>query len=194
MPAPVSTSAKEPARRRRLIQSEAQVTASLAEQRERERAEAKLKFLKVLDEHLGVISYACVQAGVPRRTVYDWMNQDTEFQQAVKDIDHKQLDFVERKLIENINKNDTRAIVFYLSTKGRKRGYSTRVELVTPDDKPLKAEVRVDHAEARDEMGDKALGKALKAAMRANPSAFDQAVRSATMMGQVVRAGIEDED
>jgi len=165
-------------RLRRVVINEAKNTASLAEQRENKKAEDKQRFLTILDEHLGIISYAAQQAGIPRRTIYEWMDQDLEFQRKVKEIDHKQLDFVERKLLENVKNNDTRAITFYLSTKGRGRGYSTRVELTTPVDQPLKGEVSI-VGDAREEMSGNALGKALQAAMRAFPSAFTDASRIA---------------
>lgn len=39
------------------------------------------------------------------------------------------LDLAESKLIENINKNDDTAIIFYLKTKGKNRGYIERQEI-----------------------------------------------------------------
>lgn len=164
--------------RRRIVINEEKNTISLAEQREKKKASDKQRFLVMLDEHLGIISYAAQQVGIPRRTIYEWMEQDLDFQRKVKEIDHKQLDFVERKLLENVKNNDTRAITFYLSTKGRGRGYSTRVELTTPVDQPLKGEVSI-VGDAREEMSGNALGKALQAAMRAFPAAFTDASRIA---------------
>lgn len=173
-----TTKPKVEPRRRRVVIDEAKNTASLTERRERKKDEDKQRFLTILDEHLGIISYAAQQAGIPRRTIYEWMDQDLEFQRKVKEVDHKQLDFVERKLLENIRTNDTRAITFYLSTKGKNRGYSTRVEVTTPVDQPIQAAVSVTH-ETRDEMGEAALGKALKAAMHAFPVAFTEGIRTA---------------
>lgn len=164
--------------RRRVIINEEKNTASLSEQREKKKAEDKQRFLAILDEHLGIISYAAQQAGIPRRTIYEWMDSDLDFQRKVKEIDHKQLDFVERKLLENVKNNDTRAITFYLSTKGRGRGYSTRVEVTSPSEQPLRTEVAI-VSDAREEMSNNALGKALKAAMQAFPSAFTDASRIA---------------
>ena len=39
------------------------------------------------------------------------------------------LDLAETKLHENINDNDNTAIIFYLKTKGKKRGYIERLDI-----------------------------------------------------------------
>jgi hypothetical protein len=135
-------------------------------------AENKAKFLAALDEHLGIISYAATASGVSRRNVYLWLDADSEFLRSVREIEDKQLDFVERKLLENIKNNDSRCMIFYLATKGRRRGYSNRIEHVTPKDEPLQIKASLDMTEARAEMDQTALGKAVAAAMKACPEAF----------------------
>lgn len=83
----------------------------------------KKKLLKHLIEGRGIISYACQKAGVSRQTFYDWKKQDPEFAQAVEDVEEEIIDVVESKLLTQINDNNLTAIIFYLKTKGRKRGY-----------------------------------------------------------------------
>jgi len=51
--------------------------------------------------------------------------------------DETTTDLTEMKLIENINKNDTTAIIFRLKTKGKKRGYVERVELEQTKSRPV---------------------------------------------------------
>jgi len=51
--------------------------------------------------------------------------------------DETTTDLTEMKLIENINKNDTTAIIFRLKTKGKKRGYVERVELEQTNSRPV---------------------------------------------------------
>lgn len=167
---PDPTKTSTPVRRRVITTAEENV--SLSDLREKQKQADKERFLQALDRNLGIITHACNSSGVPRRTVYKWLAADPEFQRRVTEVDHKQVDYVERKLIEVIDKHDTRAIIFYLSTKGRNRGYTTRVEVMTPPGEAIRTEVKVDHQDARDEMGDKALGKALRAAALANPGAF----------------------
>lgn len=164
-----------PVRRRRVVGSAdptaPKTTSEVGLQKQR-MAESKKKFLAALDEHLGIISYAAAASGISRRNVYIWLDNDSEFLRAVREIEDKQIDFVERKLLENIKNGDSRCMVFYLATKGRRRGYSNRIEHVTPKDEPLQIKASVDVTEARGEMDDTAIGKAVAAAMKACPEAF----------------------
>ena len=52
-----------------------------------------------------------------------------EFKVTVDDIVEGVIDHVESKLFENINKNDTTSIIFFLKTRGKKRGYVERQEI-----------------------------------------------------------------
>lgn len=87
-------------------------------------AEAKRLVLETLRKALGVVVIACKKAGVSRSQFYKWKEVDAEFAEAVESIVEEQKDYVEGKLLENINKNDTQSIVFYLSTKAKDRGYT----------------------------------------------------------------------
>lgn len=89
----------------------------------------KETFLKHLEKSLGVISTACKRTGITRQTYYNWINSDDEFKEQVNDIQEEQKDYVESKLIENIEKNDTTAIIFYLKTKAKDRGYTDKTEI-----------------------------------------------------------------
>lgn len=170
----------EPVRRRRVT-----VTApeqSAAAMRIEKRKRDKERFLIVLEKHMGIISYAAIDAGVNRRTVYEWMDQDPEFARLARDINEKQIDFVERQLLENIREKDTRAIVFYMGTKGRNRGYGPRVEVTTPHGEPFttaNTHVSINVDEAREEMSDKAMAKAIKAALKFSPDVFGDAGKQA---------------
>ena len=82
--------------------------------------------LKCLKDTMGIIAQACEKAGIDRGTYYDWCNKDIEFKSKVDEINEMQIDFVESKLLQNTKKNDTTAIIFYLKTKGKKRGYSEK--------------------------------------------------------------------
>ena len=54
---------------------------------------------------------------------------DTKDAKAVEDIQEVALDFVEHKLFKNIRAGDTQSILFYLRSKGGKRGYAERHEV-----------------------------------------------------------------
>ena len=89
----------------------------------------KKQMIKALHETLGVVSPACEMVNIARSTHYRWMELDEKYKEEVESVQEFQLDFVESKLFENINKNDTTATIFYLKTRGRKRGYIERQEL-----------------------------------------------------------------
>jgi len=51
-----------------------------------------------------------------------------EMREAFTELTESIIDLAESKLIENINDNDNTAIIFYLKTKGKHRGYIERSE------------------------------------------------------------------
>lgn len=99
--------------------------------------EKKEKFLEALAHGYGIIATACEAIGIGRSTYYRWYNADPEFREKVDEITETQVDFVESKLMQSINANDTTAIIFYLKTKGKKRGYSDKAQPKTADPLPV---------------------------------------------------------
>lgn len=86
----------------------------------------KEDFIKYLEEANGIIASATGRAHITRQTYYNWVKKDAEFKKACEDIIETQVDFVEDRLLNNINSGDTTAIIFYLKTKGKARGYNER--------------------------------------------------------------------
>lgn len=84
---------------------------------------AKEIFLKAFRHSLGIITPACKAAKICRQTYYDWLENDQEFKQAVEDVGEEQVDFVEGALFKNIKAEKENSINFYLSTRGKNRGY-----------------------------------------------------------------------
>ena len=89
----------------------------------------KKRMVEALTESLGIITVACEKAGINRTTHYRWLSEDAEYKQAVGDIENVALDAVESALFDRIREGDTTAIIFYLKTKGKKRGYIERQEI-----------------------------------------------------------------
>jgi len=108
----------------------------------------KESMLKSLESSLGVVTIACKKTDIPRSTFYKWLREDEEFAKQVKDIENIALDFVESKLHNQIEKNNTAATIFYLKTKGKKRGYIEKSELdITSGDEPIKININIDGTE-----------------------------------------------
>ena len=83
----------------------------------------KKRLLEAMEKSLGIVTQACKIAGVGRTTYYEYYNSDPVFKAAIDDIDNVVLDFVESKLHKQIDSGNPTSTIFYLKTKGRKRGY-----------------------------------------------------------------------
>jgi hypothetical protein len=103
-------------------------------------------FIEALEIHKGIITDACKATKIGRTTVYDWIEKDLDFKKEVDLVNETVIDFVESKLFQKIEgvfisageqdgeqvvyktpPSDT-AIIFYLKTKGKKRGYIEKQE------------------------------------------------------------------
>jgi len=89
----------------------------------------KKAMLEALEKSLGVVTGACKEVGIGRATHYLWMDKDPEYRKEVDDISNVALDYAESKLHSQIKKENPTAIIFYLKTKGKKRGYVERQEI-----------------------------------------------------------------
>ena len=110
-------------------------TTNMANAQNAQKTDKKKKdFIEALRNNLGHISNACEAAKIGRRTYYDWTDKDKNFKEDVHHIQDSLLDLAESKLLENIENNENTAIIFYLKTKGKKRGYIEKqeVEVVRP--------------------------------------------------------------
>lgn len=112
----------------------------------------KKHLVEALEKSLGVVTTACKNTGVNRSTFYEWYNKDEEFRKQVDDIGNVALDFAESKLHEQIMDNNTSATIFYLKTKGKKRGYVERQEITGADGSPTSFKIEIiDTGEYSDE-------------------------------------------
>ena len=93
----------------------------------------KKALLSALRNSLGIVTQACEEVNIGRTTYYEYLKTDPEFKKAVEDLSNVALDFAESKLLLEIKEQNITAIIFYLKTKGKKRGYSERVEIDTSD-------------------------------------------------------------
>lgn len=100
--------------------------------------ENQIKFLEVLEKNFGVVSTACKAFPMSRTTHYEWYNTSPLYRKAVDDLSDYALDFAESQLLRQIGRGEVSATIFYLKTKGKKRGYIEKVEHdLNPDGKPI---------------------------------------------------------
>jgi len=88
----------------------------------------KKKLLKALEKSMGIVTNACKIVNLDRTTFYRYYNEDQQFADDVDKVQDYVLDFAESKLLENIKDKKETSIIFYLKTKGRKRGYIEKTE------------------------------------------------------------------
>jgi len=104
----------------------------------------KKKMLEALEKTLGVVTKAARLAGMDRTAHYDWMRKDPKYKAAVEAIEEVALDFAESQLHKAIGGGDTTATIFYLKTKGKKRGYIERTEHSLEIERPIFKGIELD--------------------------------------------------
>ena len=85
--------------------------------------------IEALEKSLGVVTTACKTVGISRQTHYEWLREDGQYRDAVEDISDVALDFAESQLHKQIQSGEVSSTIFYLKTKGKKRGYVERSEV-----------------------------------------------------------------
>ena len=88
----------------------------------------KEKLLCALTNNRGNITKACEAANIGRKTFYRWRDKDEDFKQQCEDVGESLLDKSEDKLMELIEGGNVIATIFFLKTKGKKRGYIEKQE------------------------------------------------------------------
>ena len=101
----------------------------------------KKAVLDALEKSLGVVTSACKSVGVGRTTHYLWMDTDPEYKAAVEELSGVAIDFAESQLHKQIKEGNSTATIFFLKTKGKKRGYIERQEVDVSSGKLFQIEV-----------------------------------------------------
>jgi hypothetical protein len=89
----------------------------------------KEEFLKVFDKSAGNISLTCKVLKISRETFYRWCREDKKFKKEADEIRESLIDFAESQLLKKIKNEDLGAIIFFLKTKGKSRGYTEKQEI-----------------------------------------------------------------
>ncbi len=89
----------------------------------------KTSMIEALEKSLGIVTTACKTVGIARQTHYNWMKDDEEYSNAVKSIEDIALDFAESQLHKQIRDGEVSSTIFFLKTKGKRRGYIERQEI-----------------------------------------------------------------
>jgi len=87
------------------------------------------ELLKAIKGSAGIMSTIAKKLNCDWHTAKKRIDENDDALKAYNNENENVLDLAESKLIENINDNDNTAIIFYLKTKGRNRGYVERQEI-----------------------------------------------------------------
>ena len=101
----------------------------------------KKAMLEALEKSLGIVTSACKSVDISRETHYRWLREDADYKAAVDSLTDVALDFAESQLHKQIKDGNSTATIFFLKTKGKKRGYVERQELDVSTGKMFQIEV-----------------------------------------------------
>jgi hypothetical protein len=101
----------------------------------------KKAMLEALEKSLGIVTSACKSVDISRETHYRWLREDADYKAAVDALSDVALDFAESQLHKQIKDGNSTATIFFLKTKGKKRGYVERQELDVSTGKTFQVEV-----------------------------------------------------
>ncbi len=113
-------------------------------------AQKKADLLKSLEKYKGLVMTACKDAGIPRNTYYYWYNKDKAFKEAADNTVESQIDIVEASLFKQISEGNTTAIIFFLKTKAKHRGYVERVEQDISSSQPMELNIKIIEGNGKD--------------------------------------------
>ena len=83
----------------------------------------KRAMISAMRKALGIVTPALKISGVSRTAFYEWLKEDPDFKVAIENVDEVSLDFGETALLKAIKRGNISAIIFFLKTKGKSRGY-----------------------------------------------------------------------
>ena len=96
---------------------------------------------EALTEAKGFTTHAARRLGCTARTVQNYMKRHSTVRQARDEAKESLKDHTEIKLVEAINEGNMTAIIFFLKTQAKDRGYVERQEIKWDSDKPIKIEL-----------------------------------------------------
>lgn len=74
------------------------------------------------------ITATCAALNISRKTFYEWKEKKKKLAEGLEEAEEAVLDWAESKLKDHIQNDDLQALIFFLKTKGKKRGYVEKTE------------------------------------------------------------------
>lgn len=86
-------------------------------------------YVEAIKKHHGLVSVVAESLGVDRAAVYRARERHPTVAQALEEARERTIDHVESKLMGRIDSGDTTAMIFFLKTQAKHRGYVERQEV-----------------------------------------------------------------
>ena len=87
----------------------------------------KTSAIKAINDNFGNIKNAAKSLGIDRESLYNFIKRH-ELHLVVENARDQLVDIAENSLLELVRAKDVRAVIFVLSTLGKKRGYTTKLD------------------------------------------------------------------
>ena len=85
-------------------------------------------FPEVLEKNHGRIYDTCRELNISAETFYQWKRSDPIFKKSCKEVEYRLVDYVENKLWEHIESGCVKSLLYFLRSKGRKRGWDPKID------------------------------------------------------------------
>lgn len=95
--------------------------------------------IEALRQSEGYVAQAASLLGVTVQTVYNYRDRYASVAEAFSETREKRHDHVESKLMKAIDNGNIAAIIFYLKTQAKNRGWVERQELTGKDGGPVES-------------------------------------------------------
>ena len=95
------------------------------------------QMIQAIYESKGILASAARRLGCTRQTVHNYVNKFQTVKAAYEDARESNIDYVEGKLMYAIEKGHVPAIIFFLKTIGKNRGFVERQEVAGVSDAPM---------------------------------------------------------
>lgn len=109
------------------------------------------RVIAMLQQCGGIKTVAAEKLNVGRTTLYAFLNEHPEIQEAAAEIDEELLDVAEGRVVMAIRAGEMQTVRWFLELKGKARGYVRRVETTGKDGGPVETQQRANPADYTDE-------------------------------------------
>jgi hypothetical protein len=107
----------------------------------RKKIPSRAALVEALRENDGNLAATARVFGCHRKTVWERVDADPELREMVDDLSETFIDEAENQLFKLIREGQPNAIIFFLKTRARHRGYSERLELVPLNKQDIEVEL-----------------------------------------------------